>query len=165
MYLRSPISSVLLLGAACGGLAVDGSGSGATRSPASGALSATTRDAPADAGVVSSDGGSCIELPKLAPADLSCNGDTDCVLVPSGTVCACGCRCANAAANGAAQTRVQSALRALSHDVKCTEPPCGCPFQFVPRCFAHQCAVCGNPALRPLPGQPAACTEEAGVGK
>ena len=77
----------------------------------------------------------------------------------SGTVC-CGCNCPDKAANAATKARLQSEL---SSELNCGAA-CGCPATVVARCFANQCTLCGNPAFGPMPGQPAECDEDAGMG-
>ena len=103
----------------------------------------------------------CVEAPTLDPSDLTCDIDEDCATVWTGMLCACGCNCPTIAGNTAAYTRVGAVLSAvLQHPATCSEPPCECPALGIPRCFAHQCALCGNAGLV-LKNQPAACDQDA----
>jgi len=112
----------------------------------------------------SMEAGTCVEAPTLGPSDLSCDSDQDCATVWTGTSCSCGCNCPTAPGNTAAYTRVESALgMALQHSITCSGPPCECPALGIPRCFSHQCALCGNMGLV-LKNQPAACDADAAVG-
>jgi hypothetical protein len=108
--------------------------------------------------------GTCVEAPTLGPSDLSCTSDQDCTRVWTGTLCSCGCNCPTGPGNAAAYTRIGAALGAvIQHSTACSEPPCECPALGVPRCFAGQCALCGNGGLV-LKSQPAACDQDAPVG-
>jgi hypothetical protein len=110
-------------------------------------------------------GGSCTTLPALTASELSCDTDQDCQPVWSGTYCSCGCYCADgAAANAAGYARIASIIASLPADWNCSVPRCSCPALETARCIAHQCTACGNPAIGPLSGQPAACTADAGAG-
>jgi hypothetical protein len=115
------------------------------------------------AGIASCDNRPCVTLPEHSSSDLACNSDSDCTSTWSGTVCGCSCNCGGVPANNAAKARDQEALSSVLFDTKCSQPPCSCPRDYIARCVANQCILCGDPSLGPLPGQPAACNEDAGA--
>jgi hypothetical protein len=110
----------------------------------------------------SMDGGTCVEAPTLGPSDLSCDSDQNCATVWTGTFCPCGCNCPTAPGNTAAYTRVGAALGSVLNASTCSEP-CECPALGIPRCFSHQCALCGNMGVV-VKNQPAACDADAAGG-
>jgi hypothetical protein len=148
--------------ASTGDSAPDGAGSGGSSSSSSGGQSSGAAQDGASGSDTGADGaigsGTCVEAPTLAPSDLSCNSDEDCTSVWSGTICPCGCNCGRVPGNTAANARVGSALSSLP---SCSGPPdgCECPAGGLPRCVAHQCALCYD-----MPNQPAACDQDAAVG-
>ncbi len=80
--------------------------------------------------------------------DQSCQSDSDCVAVTSGTFCAGApqCLCGRDAINVKDQSNYEQQLSSL----EAQNPPgpggCNCPFMGYPRCIADHCAICGGAA-------------------
>ncbi len=89
-----------------------------------------------------SDAGACFNIGS-APRDESCQTDTDCVLIPSGSEgqictgqCACPANVVSAATAATIKVAVQSVMPA---DCPCTPPG-------VPRCVSNTCTLCTSGA-------------------
>jgi hypothetical protein len=113
-------------------------------------------------GTAGCSGNKCVDFPAPSQGDLSCDTDEDCTLVPSGTECACDCNCGGVAANQAFLTKLTTPPPFAN--TSCSRGSgCGCPAQYLSRCIAGQCTLCGNPTFGPIAGQPAACNDDAGT--
>lgn len=112
-----------------------------------------------DSGTSSTEGGSaCVDI-DVAPADISCGSDSDCVLTLTGHVCDRECNCGDTPVNAGAAARYRSETASLTFE------GCPCADPGEARCLGGQCALCGLG-----PNQPAGCgegttvVEDSGVG-
>jgi hypothetical protein len=95
-------------------------------------------------------GSACVDI-EVAPADVSCNSDSDCELGLTGHVCEGQCDCGDTPLNAAAAERNQSKTASLIFE------GCPCADPGEPRCLGGQCTLCGFG-----PNEPAGCSD-AGV--
>ena len=110
-------------------------------------LSSGGTDASAEAG----DGAACVNV-VLSSYDQSCNVDSDCVEITSGTVCNGSCECGGSVINVDGQARYQSQVAGL------TSGDCPCFDSGNPTCVNHTCTICA-------PGAGGSCgvtTDDAG---
>jgi hypothetical protein len=122
-----------------------GSGSaeaGASSSGGSSSGGTTSSDAGStqeDTGVVSSDGGFCIDI-DTSTYDTACAVDDDCIDVSGGVICAgYNCLCGGSAVSASEQARYDAALATVPEG---KGPFCGCPYFGRPRCIASACVFC-----------------------
>lgn len=103
-----------------------------------------------------SDGGKCVDIDPSS-YDQSCQQDTDCIPIVSGSFCpnSSSCLCAGSVAiNASQQVRYESELSSI-HFVG----GCNCPAVLGPRCLGGVCTVCAG-----VPSDPPACHSMAGYG-
>lgn len=126
-------SGKTLEGSSADGGGADGSGSGGGGGSGSG-----------------SGGGSCRDV-ALSSFDTSCQNDSDCTSVTTGTLCQGDCLCGGSAINVAGEGAWQKDVAGLGSS------ECGCPTFGTPRCRGGTCAMC-------LPGSSCdATTSDAGT--
>ncbi len=96
----------------------------------------------ANTGICTMDSGHCVVI-DLKSFDQSCNVDSDCMAVTSGTFCSgqAFCVCPTAAINVDGQSQYEADVQLLQ---SLGPSMCGCPLFGTPRCFAHQCTICGG---------------------
>ncbi|HEY8088795.1 MAG TPA: hypothetical protein VIF09_13140 [Polyangiaceae bacterium] len=132
--------AMILLGA-CGGKT---SGQAAGVAGDAGGSDAST---PTDGGSTGTDASAvCVEV---APESfvLTCQQDSDCTGVTTGTVCSGSCDCGgNTAINQSSLAAYQAAISSIQLST------CPCPQGGVPRCVTGQCALCGVPGICPDAG-------------
>jgi hypothetical protein len=140
-----------IIGATLGVACSSGSGSLATDAGtnADGSASpdaASTDGAVSADGTVLSDGAVCVTI-AAASYDRSCGGDSDCALIPVGTLCSGGCGCQSDTVNKNDAAKVSAALAG----VKLQACPCAAPG--TARCVANVCTLCTFGPTNP-PGCP-----------
>ena len=131
---RSPLTACITvilsagaLGGACGG---SSSGGGL------GDAGPTTDAGPTDAGVTDARSeAACVTIDPAA-YDKSCGGDSDCIIVPAGTLCTGGCGCGGVPINTSGSARYQAATAS----VKLLACPCASPGRL--RCVQNTCTLC-----------------------
>jgi hypothetical protein len=81
------------------------------------------------------DGAACVNV-ELSSYDQSCNVDSDCVEITSGTICNPSCECGGSVINVDGQARYQSQVAGIT--------PSGCPCAYGgnPTCVNHTCTLC-----------------------
>jgi hypothetical protein len=78
---------------------------------------------------------------------LTCQQDSDCTGVITGTVCSGSCDCGgNTAINQSSLAAYQAAISSIQFST------CPCPQGGIPRCVTGQCALCGVPGICPDAG-------------
>jgi hypothetical protein len=130
--------------AACGGK-TQGGGPGVDSGGGSGSGSG--------GGNQSGSGGSCIEVP-LSSFDTSCQKDTDCVEVTTGTLCLDGCLCGGSAINASSQAAWENDVMGLGSGTACP-----CPGSPPPVCVSGTCTLCED-----TPGGCGGGVNDASVG-
>jgi hypothetical protein len=108
----------------------------------------------------SGDGAACVNV-ELSSYDQSCNVDSDCVEITSGTICNGSCECGGSVINIDGQARYQSQVAGI------TASGCPCAYPGNPACVNHTCTLCEPGAggscgvttddAGPPPGDAAAC--------
>jgi hypothetical protein len=87
------------------------------------------------------DGGVCINV-DLSSFDMSCNVDSDCARVSSGTLCSANCLCGGSTINIDGEARYRATVASLPH----SGPPCNCGAFNKPRCVhgptGGTCTLC-----------------------
>lgn len=104
-------------------------------------VSGASPDASAEGG--SGDGAVCVNV-VLSSYDQTCNVDTDCVEITSGTICNGSCECGGSVINIDGQSRYQSQVAPI------TPSGCPCAYDGNPKCINHSCTLCA-------PGAGGAC--------
>ncbi len=104
-------------------------------------------------GVVSEGALACVEV-ELVPSALTCGGDSDCTLVPTGPICGDTCMCPSQAANTSFAAQLASETQGIALG------DCHCPALIgYAECLQGVCIFCDHPAdERP------ACGVDAGAG-
>jgi len=92
----------------------------------------------------SGDDASCVNV-ELSSYDQSCNVDSDCVEITSGTICNGSCECGGSVINIDGQARYQSQVAGI------TSGDCPCANSGNPSCVNHTCTLCD-------PGAGGSCT-------
>jgi hypothetical protein len=99
----------------------------------------------------SPEAGVCVDI-ELSSFDPSCQVDSDCIDITTGTICKGQCACGGSAVNVSGEAAYEQALASLGSSVGCP-----CPFGGQPRCLSNHCALCGvgldQPAGCPDGGQ------------
>jgi hypothetical protein len=136
-----------ILGVACS----SGSGSLTTDAGTSGDGSSLPDAAPTDAaissdGTVLSDGAVCVTI-AAASYDRSCADDSDCTLIPVGTLCSGGCGCEGDTINKKDEAKVSGALAQVKLQA------CPCHAAGTARCVTNVCTLCTFGPTNP-PGCP-----------
>lgn len=110
--------------------------------------SASSPDASDEGGT--GDGAGCVNV-ELSSYDKSCNVDTDCVEITSGTICNGSCECGGSAININGQARYQAQVAGIT--------PSGCPCfdGGKPTCVNHTCTLC-------TPGSGGSCSVTVDAG-
>jgi hypothetical protein len=85
----------------------------------------------ADAG----DGAACVTI-NPSSVDRSCHGDSDCTVIPTGTICTGACACGGNPINRTAYASFASELAS----VKTLACPCASPG--TPMCVGGTCIIC-----------------------
>ncbi len=97
----------------------------------------------------SGSGGGCVDV-ELSTYDLSCQQDSDCIVISAGQICPGDCDCGGSTINASGQARYQSAVSGIQTGV------CGCPLENQPQCLGNVCTIC-----RGIPSDPPACGSTA----
>ena len=135
-------AAALVVVVACGGKTSGQAGAGS-----GGDAGASDASAGTDGGSSGADASAvCVEVDPESFV-LTCQRDSDCTGVITGTVCSGACDCGgNTAINQSSLAAYQAAISSIQFST------CPCPQGGIPRCVTGQCALCGVPGVCPDAG-------------
>jgi hypothetical protein len=103
----------------------------------------TSFDAGPDSGVFIGDGGAvCVDV-NLADYTTTCSQDSDCILIPTGTICTGDCECGGEPVSATEQSKYDQATQEIMFGL------CECPAFPLPQCVGNVCLVCAGPNPSP----------------
>jgi hypothetical protein len=98
----------------------------------------------------------CVEV-ALSSFDQSCNQDSDCATITTGTLCTGDCRCGGATINQSGLARYESETSGLGVSA------CHCPLEGIPHCISGTCSLCGPGSPDPSCGDGGTVIGDGGI--